>query len=202
MKPILTKLGHIGIKVGDKQFHLIPSLAAMAKLDNPVMMYHQLHQGDIETAYKVIEACSYDSDISYHLGQVIMPPVRIGDQVRPATTYDSAVIPDHKAVIIAISLLYHGIIGDFKVSKIAAKKKENYSEEFDSLKFASIAISELGMNQDEAWSLTMTQLRHALNIKHPPSAKEQAHDELLEDYDDMVEWRKQIYGEPTQQEEK
>lgn len=194
MKPILTRLGHIGIKVGDKQFHLVPSLAAMASLDDPVMMYHQLHQGSIETAYAVIEACSNDANISYHLGQAVMPPVKVGDKVLPAATYDTKVIPDDKALIIAMSLLHHGIIGDFKPRKTETNKKENYSETFDAMEFASIAMVHLGLSQDEAWSLTMTQLRRALAIKFPPSEKEKAQDELLAEYDEMLEWRKSLYG--------
>lgn len=193
MKPILVQLGHVGIGVSGKSYHLIPSLAAMSKLTNPVQMYHQLHQGDIDTAYEVIEACS-DHDISEHLGQAYMPAIKVGDKIKPVAAYSKDTIPDDKALIIAVTLLYHGIIGDFKPRKTEANKKENYSETFDAMEFASIAMVHLGLSQDEAWSLTMTQLRRALAIKFPPSEKEKAQDELLAEYDEMLEWRKSLYG--------
>ena len=55
-----------------------------------------------------------------------------------------------------------------------------------------MATVHLGLTSEQAWGLTMTQLRRALGMKFPPSEKQTVQDELLDEYDRLSEWREQL----------
>ena len=194
---VLTQVGHIGIGVNGKNFKLVPSLANMSKLEDPVADYAALHESPdrIEIAYKVIEACCDNTEISEHLGETFMPAVKVGDSFIPARAYSHSVLPDAKVLIIALSLLHHGLIGDHKPSKFRKKDGSEYTDKFDPMAYATAATVHLGASPEVAWGMTMTQIRHAMDYKFPPDAKQSNYEQLDAEYDDLMEWRKSIYGD-------
>lgn len=201
---ILTQVGHIGIDIKDKSYKLVPSLAAMSSLADPIGdLVRITEKACLETAYNVMIECSDDKSISDYLGSTYMKPILInwgesykvkGSEIIGYNQYDRLSIPDYKVLIMAQNLLYHGVVGDFKERASNKADSSNYTTKFDALLFANIAIVHLGVSNEDAWGMTMTQIRHAIATKFPPSKEDLAKDSLLENYDKMMEMRERIYG--------
>ena len=193
---IIPSVGHVGVKIGGVQYALIPSLYAMSKLLNPVADYASLHTGDVDTAHRVIIACSNCPSISDYLGMRQVGKTRAvikdGAITRTTRQYTHTYIDDKRALIIAVSLLHHGLIGHVVESKTRVIKDDDYTSVFDPLEYATMATVHLGLTSEQAWGLTMTQLRRALGMKFPPSEKQTVQDELLDEYDRLSEWREQL----------
>ena len=193
---IIPSVGHVGVKIGGVQYALIPSLYAMSKLLDPVSDYAALHTGDVDTAHRVIIACSNCPSISDYLGMRQVGKTRAvikdGAITRTTKQYTHTYIDDKRALIIAASLLHHGLIGHVVESKTRVIKDDDYTSVFDPLEYATMATVHLGLTSEQAWGLTMTQLRRALGMKFPPSEKQTVQDELLDEYDKLSEWREQL----------
>lgn len=193
---IIPSVGHIGVKIGGVQYALIPSLYAMSKLLDPVADYAALHTGDVDTAHRVIIACSNCPSISDYLGMRQVGKTRAvfkdGAITRTTKEYTHTYIDDTRALIIAASLLHHGLIGHVVESKTRVIKDSDYTSVFDPLEYATMATVHLGLTSEHAWGLTMTQLRRALGMKFPPSEKQTVQDELLDEYDKLSKWREQL----------
>ena len=193
---ILPSVGHIGVKINGVQYALVPSLYAISKLDDPIADYAAVFSADIETAHRVIIACSNCPSIADYLGMQQVGKTRTvfkdGAPVRTTRRYQPYYIDDARALIIAGTLLHHGLVGNVVASKTRVIKDSDYTDTFDPLEYATMATVHLGITTDQAWMLTMTQLRRALMMKFPPSEKQSAQDELLDEYDKLSKWREQL----------
>lgn len=195
---VITAIGHAGIKTPSGEYKLIPTLAAIATLDNPVQMYSDLtaldtpHEERVEIAHAVIMACSNDSSIARWLGQreVSKPRMRKGVITR---TYSSVYIDAAHSVAIAEQLLFHGMVG--KIERRAASISESdYTNTFDPLEWVSAVVAHLGLSEADAWNMTMTSILSALKTKFPPTEKQKALEKFQDEKADFDEWYKSIYG--------
>ena len=83
------------------------------------------------------------------------------------------------AVDAACDVILHGANIDSATLEAIASKKLIY-------------MPTLYITSEQAWGLTMTQIRRALGMKFPPSEKQTVQDELLDEYDKLSEWREQL----------
>jgi hypothetical protein len=76
-------------------------------------------------------------------------------------------MPFSDMVLIAQSLIQHGIIGKAKVRKLQRHEGRSTSSEFNAFEYISAARSHLGMSREEAGQLTMTEFQMMLAAKFP-----------------------------------
>lgn len=74
-------------------------------------------------------------------------------------------MPLRDMVLIAQSLIRHGIIGKAKVRKLQRHEGSSTSSEFNAFEYISAARTHLGMRREEAEQLTMTELQMMLAAK-------------------------------------
>lgn len=115
----------------------------------------------ISAAMIVLAACC-DSDVTPLTGELV--PGKTG---RRAFVYRPGAMPVRDMVLIAQSLIQHGIIGKAKVRKLQRHEGSSTSSEFNAFEYISAARTHLDMNRDEAEKLTMTEFQMMLSAKFP-----------------------------------
>lgn len=194
---LIKKVGQAAITTPSCKFTLTPSLAAISRLDNPVETYKLLHSAEQATpdvlaaAYSVLLACSDSPEIKSYFGrqQVGKPRVR-GNKI--TTTYTDIFIDDIHAVCIARDLLHHGMVGNVKMNR--PPKDSDYTQEFDPVEWMAAVVAHLEVSERDAWEMSMTSILAALRTKFPPSEKEKAQAQALEEHDAFKAWYESIYG--------
>ena len=112
-------------------------------------------------AIAVMEACSND-DLSPLIGEF-----------RPAKTKGkpfkrrAGEMGDFEILLIAQSLITHGIIGKAKVRQLQRNESTTPTTEFSAFEYISAARTHFGINREEAERLTMTEFQHMLAAKYP-----------------------------------
>lgn len=158
---ILADVGEIGIYYKGREIILRPSLYAMSRIADKktiVEIFSYVMNGDHAYSLLVIQACT-NEDISDIYGMYEL----VGDEL---LFYDGEVSKE-ETIIIAQSLLKHGLIGDVE-RKQEAKTTKNYTPEFDAKSYVSAVVAHLGISEREAWNMTMTSIAGALQAKFPP----------------------------------
>ncbi|UVV74323.1 DUF6246 family protein [Pantoea agglomerans] len=115
----------------------------------------------ISAAMIVLAACC-DRDLTPLTGELV--PGKTG---RRAFVYRPGVMPVRDMVLIAQSLIQHGIIGKAKVRKLQRHEGSSTSSEFNAFEYISAARTHLGMSREEAERLTMTEFQMMLAAKFP-----------------------------------
>lgn len=115
----------------------------------------------ISAAMIVLDACC-DRDVTPLTGELV--PGKTG---RRAFMYRPGAMPVSDMVLIAQSLIQHGIIGKAKVRKLQRHEGSSTSSEFNAFEYISAARSHLGMSRAEAGQLTMTEFQMMLAAKFP-----------------------------------
>ncbi|WP_277972411.1 DUF6246 family protein [Pantoea agglomerans] len=115
----------------------------------------------ISAAMIVLAACC-DRDATPLTSELV--PGKTG---RRAFVYRSGSMPVSDMVLIAQSLIQHGIIGKAKVRKLQRHEGRSTLSEFNAFEYISAARSHLGMNREEAGQLTMTEFQMMLAAKFP-----------------------------------
>lgn len=194
----ITNIGQVEIKTPTRTFTLTPSLAAIAKLKDPVATFESLNSPELwepdvlSAAYDVLLACSDSDEIKNYFGrrQIGKTIIRGNKYTR---NYTDIFIDEIHAVCIARGLLFHGMIGDVKTDR--PPKESDYSDEFDPLQWVAAIIAHLQINEVDAWQMTMTSILAALKMKFPPSEKEIAAQKAIEQKAEFDAWYKSIYGD-------
>jgi len=112
-------------------------------------------------ALTVMEACT-ECDISSLIGEF-----------RPAKTKGkpfkrrAGQMGDFEILLIAQSLITHGIIGKAKVRQLQRHESSQGTSEFSAFEYISAARNHFGISREEAERLTMTEFQHMLNAKYP-----------------------------------
>ena len=161
---ILADVGEIGIYYKGREIILRPSLYAMSRIADKktiVEIFSYVMSGDHAYSLLVIQACT-DEDISDIYGMYEL----VDDEL---LFYDGEVSKE-ETIIIAQSLLKHGLIGDVE-RKQEAKTTKSYTPEFDAKSYVSAVVAHLGISEREAWNMTMTSIAGALQAKFPPIEK-------------------------------
>lgn len=115
----------------------------------------------ISAAMIVLAACC-DRDVTLLTGELV--PGKTG---RRAFMYRPGAMPISDMVLIAQSLIQHGIIGKAKVRKLQRHEGSSTSSEFNAFEYISAARTHLGMSREEAEQLTMTEFQMMLAAKFP-----------------------------------
>jgi hypothetical protein len=79
-------------------------------------------------------------------------------------------LPVEDVIQLARHLILHGVMGDQPPEEFERKKGE-YSDKFDVRSFVYTAVAHLGMSEADAWNMTMTSFRAAMNAKFPQKDK-------------------------------
>lgn len=186
---ILTDIGEIGIHAS-RDVLLRPSLVAMSSMGEPaeiVDVFARVMAGDLVDCVAVLYVCA-DEDVSDLVGTLETPEE--GGPLR----YVAGALPVEHVVLLAQSLVRHGIVGVAKEQPRPADYEPEYMREFDAREHAALAMAHLGLTEREAWSMTMTGLVAALRAKFPPSAKDSPGSRApsKEELDASMEWFEKI----------
>ncbi|WP_372774592.1 DUF6246 family protein [Pantoea sp. WEP] len=207
------EIGECLITVGEDDYFFRPSFANMMRIGDPqeiVQAFYDLHNdeqsslirrsvaafGGIPTwlasylnrpqsskkalyaAMNVLAACC-DKDISTLIGEL-----RPGKSGKWLFVYRKGFMPVSDMVLIAQSLIQHGIIGKAKVRKLQRHEGGQASSEFNAFEYINAARTHLGMGREEAGKLTMTEFQMLLAAKFPEQKgfTREEYDAVADDY--------------------
>jgi len=115
----------------------------------------------ISAAMIVLTACC-DRDTTPLTGEMV--PGKTG---RRAFVYRPGAMPVSDMVLIAQSLITHGIIGKAKVRQLQRHESNKATTEFNAFEYISAARNHFGISRDEAEQLSMTEFQMMLAAKYP-----------------------------------
>lgn len=203
----ITDIGQAVIRVGSKEVFLSPSFLAISRLGTPeqiVDTFVKVHAGHYPehriidpamlkavnarcfaemaaAAARVVRYCS-EGDVAEIIGSYsVMASGRL--------LHKPGAIPAEDVIQLARHLMLHGVMGDQPPEEFEGKKGE-YSDKFDVRSFVYTAVAHLGMSESDAWNMTMTSFRAAMNAKFPQ--KEKARVPTQEKYDEVMDWAEQM----------
>ena len=112
-------------------------------------------------AHTVLTACC-DDDISDLVGW--MKP---GKSRKRSFVWRPGSMPPESMVIVAQSLMMHGIIGKAKIRKLQRHESSDTTSEFRASDYIIAARNHFGISKEEAGQLTMTEFQLMLIAKYP-----------------------------------
>lgn len=199
---VLVHIGEVGVHHAGGSHILRPSLLAMSRLGTPAEIVTTVsvvfgeglnchpgarklaHKQQLRAALEVWQACApEDADLDDITGRFSMRGGWVMGRSDPADV-----------VVIAQALLRHGVCGDPDPPSAddPPARDSEYSPGFDCRKHAALAMGHLGLSEAEAWNMTMTGLRLAMEAKYPKTespAEESARRAPSEsEYDATMEW--------------
>jgi hypothetical protein len=209
----MKEIGECLVSTHDTDYMFRPSFANMMRIGEPqdiVQAFYDLHSDEVTplveraasayghipawliehvctssygkralmAALSVMEACS-DSDLSPLVGEI-----------RPAKAKGRAFkrragpMGDFEILLIAQSLITHGIIGKAKVRQLQRHESSAGTSEFSAFEYISAARNHFGISRQEAEQLTMTEFQHMLNAKYPDQKgfTREEYDAVADDY--------------------
>ena len=206
---VITDIGQAAIRAGGREIFLNPSFLAMSRIGAPeeiVRLFVTVHAGHYPThrvsdpaimrdmmarcfaemavaSARVVTACCVEN-VSQVIGMYAVT-------AKGKLSYRPGLLPVADVIELARHLIRHGVMGDQPPEQVKGKKGE-YSSKFDVRSFVYSAVAHLGMNEADAWNMTMTSFRAAMNAKFPVQEKdkiptEEAYDKVMDWADRMVE---------------
>ncbi|MFK8457235.1 DUF6246 family protein [Klebsiella pneumoniae] len=118
-------------------------------------------RGALLSAINVLQSCC-DDDVSELVGW--FSPARSGHRTfiwRPGA------MPVQTMILIAQSLMMHGIIGKAKIRKLQRHESSDTTSEFRASDYIIAARNHFGISREEAGQLTMTEFQLMLIAKYP-----------------------------------
>lgn len=207
------EIGECLITVGEDDYFFRPSFANMMRIGDPqeiVQAFYDLHNDEqsslvrrsvaafggipawlasylrrpqsskkaVYAAMNVLAACC-DKDISPLIGEL-----RPGKSGKWVFVYRKGLMPVSDMVLIAQSLIQHGIIGKAKVRKLQRHDGGQASSEFNAFEYINAARTHIGMSREEAEKLTMTEFQMLLAAKFPEQKgfTKEEYDAVADDY--------------------
>ena len=157
--------------------------AAAAYGQIPSWLIDHIHKSDygkraLMAAMAVMEACC-ESDLSALIGEF-----------RPARTKGRlfkrriGLMGDLEILLIAQSLITHGIIGKAKVRQLQRHESGQATQEFNAFEYISAARNHFGISRQEAERLSMTEFQIMLAAKYPDQKgfTREEYDAVTDDY--------------------
>lgn len=197
----LVHIGEVGVHHAGGSLILRPSLLAMSRLGTPAEIVNTVavvfgqglnchpgmrklaHKQQLRAALEVWQACAPEETDLDGLTGCFSP--RGGWRMGRSDPAD--------VVLVAQSLLRHGVLGDPDPREESEPERDSdYSPGFDCRANAALAMGHLSLSEPEAWNMTMTGLRVALEAKYPKpqsaagQAAERAPSET--EYDATMAW--------------
>lgn len=219
MTPI-KEFGECLISAGNEDYFFRPSFVNMSRIGSPqeiVQAFYDLHNEEsvdlirralstygtipawvlkhvqrpgankkaVMAAVSVMQACC-DRDISLLTGELVP-----GCSGRWGFVWKQGAIHLDTVVIIAQSLITHGVVGKAKVRKLQRHENGSMTTEFYASEYINSARNHLGMTREEAESLTMTEFIMLLNAKYPQQEgfTKEEYDAVVDDYFAMKKQR-------------
>lgn len=129
-------------------------------------------------AMTILQACC-DKDISPLVGE-LRPAKAKG---KPFKRRPGA-MSDFDAILIAQSLMTHGIIGKAKVRRLQRHESNQATAEFHAFEYINAARNHFGISREEAQNLTMTEFQMMLANKYPDQKgfTKEEYDSVADDY--------------------
>ncbi|WP_299996824.1 DUF6246 family protein [uncultured Cedecea sp.] len=193
----LTEIGECLISTKRRDYLFRPSFAAMARIGSPeeiVRAFYDINHDSvtpllsrayeaygsipawliehvnkpqfavkaISAAISVIQACCED-DCSELTGELVPSRSRTG-----ALVWRSGSLSFEKILLVAQSLITHGVIGKAKTRQLQRNEGKEASTEFFAIEYINSARTHFGMTREEAERLTMTEFTMLINSKYPP----------------------------------
>jgi hypothetical protein len=210
---VLTEIGEMLISDAQHDYFFRPSFANMTRIGSPtaiVERFAELHTSDaprlLEGAIKAygevpgwllthINAPSFSSDAIY-AGMIVMQACCKEDvsslvgELRPskrgkrAFVYRQGSMPPSDIIVLAQSLITHGIIGKAKVRRLQRHETNAYVAEFSAFEYISAARNHFSMPRAEAEQLTMTEFALLLSARYPNEKgfTKEEYDAVADDY--------------------
>ncbi|WP_368928354.1 DUF6246 family protein [Mixta calida] len=212
MTPV-KEIGECLITVGDEDYFFRPSFLNMTRIGDPqeiVQAFYYLHNDEVtpllqkalmaygvipewllrymgrpqfakQTIYaamNVMQACC-ERDVSALTGELVP-----GKSGKWGMVYRKGAIPMQNIVLIAQSLITHGIIGKAKVRQLQRHETGQATTEFRSFDYINAARNHFGMSREEAQNLTMTEFQMLLAAKYPDQKgfTREEYQQVTEDY--------------------
>lgn len=195
MTPV-KEIGECRITVGEQDYFFRPSFMAMTRIGEPVEIvqaFYDLHNNEasallqrgidaygfapewllkfinqpqvikkaVLAAINVIQACC-DEDTSKLTGEIVP-----GKSGKWAFVYRKGFMSAFEMVLIAQSLIVHGVIGKAKVRQLQKHETGEATTEFRAFDYVSAARHHFSMPRTEAEQLTMTEFQLMLAAKYP-----------------------------------
>lgn len=190
------EIGECLITAGEDEYFFRPSFAAMSRIGEPqeiVQAFYDLHNDEVTpllqramdaygsipawllahinrkeigkpaimAAMGVLTACC-ERDLSRIIGEIIP-----GKSGKWTFVYRKGAMPAVEMVLIAQSLITHGIIGKAKVRQLQRHESNKATTEFNAFEYISAARNHFGISRDEAEQLSMTEFQMMLAAKYP-----------------------------------
>lgn len=208
MRNPITSIGEMVISTTDKDFFFKPSFNAMANIGTPQEIVEIYATINGLSAQKAITAAisSYGRVTPFLLKSIAKPAY--GREVLSAAIiimrscceddisglvgtwkpskkgmmYIRGGMPVADIVTIGRRLMEHGVIGMSKMRKLQRDegKKGEFTKEFNTMEYISMARAHFGMSREQAEDLTMTELQELIKVKFPQKAGF-----TREEYDDI-----------------
>lgn len=143
-----------------------------------IVLKPEFSKKTISSAMNVMQACC-DTDLSPIIGEL-----RPSKRGRKAFTYLAGSMPLSDMIVIARSLIAHGIIGKAKVRRLQRHDSGSYVSEFNAFEYISAGRNHFGMNRTEAEQLSMTEFQLMLAAKYPDQKglTSEEYDAVADDY--------------------
>lgn len=194
-----TEIGEAEIEYAGRAYRLRPSFAALARMGNPAEIVELFGQvlGPLPAltgkawadaprvkrwgrdrlygALTVLHACSEDD-----LGPLI-------GGISPRMHYQPGVMPIDDVIVLAQSMLKHGVVGDVPPDP-SKPERGTYSKEFAARDYVALAMAHLGASESDAWGMTMTSFILAMRAKFPPGPQPGDNAPTLQAQDATMSW--------------
>ena len=190
------EIGECLITAGEDEYFFRPSFAAMSRIGEPqevVQAFYDLNNDEVTpllqrgmdaygtipawllthvsrreigkpaimAAMSVLAACC-ERDLSRLIGEIIP-----GKSGKWTFVWRKGAMPLSDMVLIAQSLITHGIIGKAKVRQLQRHESNKATTEFNAFEYISAARNHFGISRDEAEQLSMTEFQMMLAAKYP-----------------------------------
>lgn len=190
------EIGECLVSAGETDYFFRPSLLNMTRIGSPaeiVQAFYDLHNDEVTplveraikaygfvpewlmqhirssdygkrallSAMSVLEACT-DTDMTPLIGE-FLPAKRKGRTFK--RRYGA--MSDFEMLVLARSLITHGVIGKAKVRQLQKHEGGSASTEFNAFEYISAARSHFGISRNEAEQLTMTEFQMMISAKYP-----------------------------------
>lgn len=192
----LKEIGECLIVDREADYFFRPSFEAMARIGTPqeiVSAFYHLHNDSVTpmvkraieaygcipswlsehmsgiqftkpafvAAHTVLTVCC-DDDISPLIGWL-----ELGKSGRWGFVWHKGSMPTSSMLLVAQSLITHGVVGKAKVRQLQRHETGERTTEFKAFEYISAARSHFGMSRAEASQLTMTEFQMLLTAKYP-----------------------------------
>ncbi|WP_058912871.1 DUF6246 family protein [Entomohabitans teleogrylli] len=136
----------------------------------------QVNDRTLTAASTIIRACC-DDDVTPLTGEL-----RQGKSGRKGMLWRCGKMSPEEMLLVAQSLILHGIIGRVKMRKLQRHESSATVGEFHAIEYINAARHHFGISRQEAENLTMTEFIMMLNTKYPSQ-----HGFTREEYDSVVD---------------